>query len=144
MSWCQFVWVGIVPSNTTLCFQWFFLFWMCSTNTFSLLNNHIDLPHSHQRGNLWNLWRKLKQTLEVSEYPGAKTETILHNYRIWNYESGYEIYCPLVGNYFQMFALYPLRYYTSPLMSMWLMLPLWWQNIPAPSVWPGDLLWPTE
>lgn len=88
MSWCQFVWVGIVPSNTTLCFQWFFLFWMCSTNTFSLLNNHIDLPHSHQRGNLWNLWRKLKQTLEVSEYPGVKNRNYtsqLSNMELWEW-----------------------------------------------------------
>lgn len=54
-----------VPSNPTLYFHCFILFLMWSANTFSVLNDYSNLAHSHKDHNLWNPWRKLKQTLEV-------------------------------------------------------------------------------
>lgn len=65
--------------------------------------------------NLWDPWRKQKQALEVSEWPGwKKVKTTIHNYQIRSYEGCSPIYYLSAGNYFQMFTLLLIRGWCTP------------------------------
>lgn len=106
---------GIVPSNPILCFLSFFLFLMCSVNTLSPLNNHSNLPPSHQRQELTKSPRGTEAgpgSPRVPRMENEKPQFTINQIR--SYKGCYQMYYPSLGSYFHIFTLLPIRALYTP------------------------------